>query len=66
MTASLDSSCCAPTRPNPRDSLALTETPGRYLLVAGERRWRAAGMAGLTMVAVVIRELTAERAWRCS
>ena len=37
------------------------ETPGRYLLVAGERRWRAAGMAGLTTVAVVIRELTAEQ-----
>ena len=37
------------------------ETPGRYLLVAGERRWRAAGMAGLTTVTVVIRELTAEQ-----
>jgi ParB family transcriptional regulator, chromosome partitioning protein len=37
------------------------DTPGRYLLVAGERRWRAAGMAGLTTVAVVIRELTAEQ-----
>lgn len=37
------------------------ETPGRYLLVAGERRWRAAGLAGLTTVAVVIRELTAEQ-----
>ncbi|MBP6735195.1 MAG: ParB N-terminal domain-containing protein [Chromatiaceae bacterium] len=29
------------------------ETPGRYLLVAWERRWRAAGMAGLTTVAVI-------------
>lgn len=37
------------------------ETPGRYLLVAGERRWRAAGLAGLTMVAVVVRELTPEQ-----
>ncbi len=37
------------------------ETPGRYLLVAGERRWRAAGLAGLATVAVVIRELTAEQ-----
>lgn len=37
------------------------ETPGRYLLVAGERRWRAAGLAGLTTVAVVIRELTPEQ-----
>jgi ParB family chromosome partitioning protein len=37
------------------------ETPGRYLLVAGERRWRAAGLAGLTTVAVVVRELTPEQ-----
>ena len=37
------------------------ETPGRYLLVAGERRWRAAGLAGLATVAVVVRELTAEQ-----
>ena len=37
------------------------ETPGRYLLVAGERRWRAAGMAGLTTVTVVVRELTPEQ-----
>ncbi len=37
------------------------ETAGRYLLVAGERRWRAAALAGLTTVAVVIRELTDEQ-----
>jgi ParB family chromosome partitioning protein len=37
------------------------ETPGRYLLVAGERRWRAAVLAGLTTVAVVVRELTSEQ-----
>ena len=37
------------------------ETPGRYLLVAGERRWRAAGLAGLATVAVVVRELTSEQ-----
>jgi len=30
--------------------------PGRYRLVAGERRWRAARTAGLTTVPVVIRE----------
>ncbi|MBK8636806.1 MAG: ParB N-terminal domain-containing protein [Chromatiaceae bacterium] len=29
------------------------ETLGHYLLVAGERRWRAAGMAGLATVAVI-------------
>lgn len=31
---------------------------GGYQLVAGERRWRAARMAGLTEVPVVIREMT--------
>ena len=31
---------------------------GSYQLVAGERRWRAARMAGLTDVPVVVRELT--------
>ena len=33
-------------------------TTGGYQLVAGERRWRAARMAGLTAVPVVVRELT--------
>lgn len=31
---------------------------GRYELIAGERRWRAAGIAGLERVPVVIRELS--------
>lgn len=31
---------------------------GRYQLVAGERRWRAAGLAGLEAVPAVIRQLT--------
>ena len=31
---------------------------GGYQLVAGERRWRASRMAGLTEVPVVIRDLT--------
>ncbi|MDB5046702.1 MAG: parB-like partition protein [Deinococcus sp.] len=30
---------------------------GRYEIVAGERRWRAAGLAGLTEVPVLIRDL---------
>ena len=33
-------------------------TDGSYQLVAGERRWRASRMAGLTEVPVVIRDLT--------
>ena len=33
------------------------EIAGRYMLIAGERRWRAAGKAGLKLVPVVIREL---------
>ncbi len=37
-------------------------TGGTYQLVAGERRWRAARMAGLTEVPVVIRELSDEDA----
>ena len=35
-------------------------TNGGYQLVAGERRWRAARIAGLTEVPVVIKELTDE------
>ena len=35
-------------------------TNGGYQLVAGERRWRAARIAGLTEVPVVIKELTYE------
>ncbi|MDD4546783.1 MAG: ParB/RepB/Spo0J family partition protein [Oscillospiraceae bacterium] len=37
-------------------------TDGSYQLVAGERRWRAARMAGLTEVPVVIRETTDRQA----
>ncbi len=35
---------------------------GSYQLVAGERRWRASRMAGLSEVPVVIREMTDEQA----
>ncbi len=34
------------------------ERPARYLLVAGERRWQAAKLAGLTTIPVVIKETT--------
>ena len=35
---------------------------GGYQLIAGERRWRAARMAGLTELPVIIREMTDEEA----
>ncbi|MBQ8683779.1 MAG: ParB/RepB/Spo0J family partition protein [Clostridia bacterium] len=35
---------------------------GSYQLVAGERRWRASRMAGLTEVPVIIREMTEQQA----
>lgn len=38
--------------------LIVTEENGRYILIAGERRWRASQMAGLTELPVVIKEAT--------
>jgi ParB family chromosome partitioning protein len=35
---------------------ALPETPGRYQLVMGERRWRAAQQAGLATIPAIVRE----------
>ena len=35
---------------------------GRYRIIAGERRWRAAGLAGLTELPVVVKEITDEEA----
>ena len=37
-------------------------SPQRYEIVAGERRWRASKLAGLTTVPVVIRDLTDQEA----
>ncbi|NLL63013.1 MAG: ParB/RepB/Spo0J family partition protein [Ruminococcaceae bacterium] len=41
-------------------------TDGSYQLVAGERRWRASRMAGLTEVPVVIKEMSDEQAMEIS
>ncbi|HHX30886.1 MAG TPA: ParB/RepB/Spo0J family partition protein [Clostridiaceae bacterium] len=37
---------------------------GRYMIVAGERRWRAARMAGLSDLPVIIRDLTKDEIQR--
>ncbi len=38
--------------------LIVTEENGRYLLIAGERRWRASKQAGHTEVPVIVKEAT--------
>ena len=41
--------------------LVVTEIEGGYQLLVGERRWRAARLAGLSMVPVVVREATPQQ-----
>lgn len=41
------------------EPLVVAKTPAGYQIVAGERRWRAAKLAGLTRVPVIIKETTA-------
>jgi ParB family transcriptional regulator, chromosome partitioning protein len=41
--------------------LVVRKRGGRYQLVAGERRWRAAKMSGLTRVPVVVQEISDEQ-----
>lgn len=38
------------------EPLVVAKTPAGYQIIAGERRWRAAKLAGLTKVPVIIRE----------
>lgn len=33
------------------------ETPGRFILIAGERRWRASQLAGLDKIPVIVKEV---------
>lgn len=40
------------------EPLVVAKTPAGYQIVAGERRWRAAKLAGLTHVPAIIRETT--------
>lgn len=40
------------------EPLVIAETPAGYQIIAGERRWRAARLAGLSKVPVVVRKTT--------
>ncbi len=40
------------------EPLVIAETPAGFQIIAGERRWRAAQLAGLTEVPVVIKKVT--------
>lgn len=39
------------------------DSPGRYVLIAGERRWRAALLAGLAEIPCVVKDVDEERAF---
>lgn len=42
---------------------SLTETAGKYEIVAGERRWRASKMAGLARLDCIVRPMDDYEAW---
>src|SRR3989338_139712 len=41
------------------EPLVVAKTPAGYQIIAGERRWRASKMAGLTTVPIIVKETTA-------
>ena len=43
---------------------AAPDKPGQYQIVAGERRWRAAQLAGLRLIPALVRELADSRRWK--
>ena len=44
--------------------LIVQQNGNMYRIVAGERRWRAARLAGLETVPVIVRDLWTGRSWR--
>lgn len=46
------------------EPLVVAKTPAGYQIIAGERRWRAAKIAGLTHVPVIIKETTPQSRYR--
>ncbi len=42
------------------EPLVVAKTPAGYQIIAGERRWRASKLAGLTTVPVIVKETTAK------
>jgi len=41
--------------------IVVTEVDGKYMIIAGERRWRASGLAGLKQVPVVVKKVDTEQ-----
>lgn len=44
--------------------LLVSDKKDYFEIIAGERRWRAAKMAGLKEVPVVVKEFTDQRLWK--